>query len=323
LFKTFPRFERHGKVAKDAIEDITGIPVVGSIPKLKDKFILPSRHLGLITPEEYEKKSSIIKDLKFIIEDYVDISKILEIANIVPSLEKVEIEIPGNKTDAVIDKVKIGYFRDQSFSFYYPENLEMLESAGSEIIPISTTGSKELEDLDAVYIGGGFPESNLTRLSMNREMIESLKRLAVEGLPIYAECGGLMYLAKVVEWKGKEYSLSGILPIKVRMNDKPQGHGYCEAIVDIDNPFFETGTVIKGHEFHYSNIYDYDPEINSALSIKRGVGCFNKRDGLTYKNVFASYIHIHALATPKWVEGMIKCAQNYRELKKTKIFIEG
>jgi cobyrinic acid a,c-diamide synthase len=315
--------ERHGKVAKEAIEDLTGIPVVGSIPKLHDKFILPSRHLGLITPEEYEQKFSMMNDLKNIIKDYVDISNILEIASNVPLLENVDDKDTERDLSNGFDKVRIGFFKDHSFSFYYPENLEMLESVGAELIPVSPTVNQNIEDLEALYIGGGFPETNLTSLSMNQEMIDSLKRLVDDGFPVYAECGGLMYLAKDVEWKGIKYSLSGILPISIRMNNKPQGHGYCEAIVDKKNPFYKICTIIKGHEFHYSNITDYESKIKSSLSMKRGVGCFNKRDGIIYKNVFASYTHIHALATPQWVEGMIKCAQDYRKFKNTKILIEG
>jgi cobyrinic acid a,c-diamide synthase len=315
--------ERHGNVAKEAIENITGIPVIGSIPKLHDKYILPSRHLGLITPEEYDQKFSIINDLKNVVEDYVDISKILEIANDVPVLEKAEGNDKERDSIYVSDKVQIGFFKDQSFSFYYPENLEMLESAGAELIPVSPTENQDIEDLDALYIGGGFPETNLTSLSMNQEIIESLKQLVDDGFPVYAECGGLMYLAKDVEWKGKEYSLSGILPVSIRMNNKPQGHGYCEAIVDKKNPFYKICTIIKGHEFHYSSIAKYEPELECSLSIKRGVGCFNKRDGIIYKNVFASYLHIHALATPQWVNGMITCAGKYKQLKKTKILLEG
>jgi cobyrinic acid a,c-diamide synthase len=132
----------------------------------------------------------------------------------------------------------------------------------------------------------------------------------------------LVYLAEEIQWKGKEYSLSGILPIKIKMFDKPQGHGYCEALVDNENPFFDVGCNIKGHEFHYSKIIDFNPDQNTSLSVLRGTGCFNKRDGLTYKNVFASYLHIHALGTPEWVTGMIKCANKYQEQKKTKVLIE-
>jgi len=312
--------KRHGKVAKEAIEEITGIPVVGIIPKLKDKFILPTRHLGLITPEEFEKKTTFIQDLCEIVEENLDISKILEIAESVPLLKSQTGE-GSDSSSKNENKLRIGYFKDQSFSFYYPENLELLIHRGADLIPISATGNSTIEDLDALYIGGGFPETNLSKLSLNQELFKSLKKEAENGLPIYAECGGLMYLAESLEVDGKDFPLSGVLPIKVRMNKKPQGHGYYEATVDVDNPFYDKGVKLKGHEFHYSDIFNYDTNISSALSVTRGVGCFNSRDGIIYKNVFASYMHIHALGTPEWVHGMIRSAVNYKNFRKTKNLI--
>jgi len=314
--------ERHGKVAKDSIEDITGIPVVGMIPKLSAKFILPSRHLGLITPEEFEEKSIIINDLRNIIEENVDVSKVLELSKNVTSLDYKSEDFVKQDYSTKLDNVKIGYFRDQSFSFYYPENLELLADAGADMIPITPDSQADLEDLDALYIGGGFPETNLKFLASNNSMFSSIKKLVVEGLPVYAECGGLMYLAEEIQWKGNTYSLSGILPIKIKMFDKPQGHGYSEVVVDNENPFFDLGCNIKGHEFHYSKIIYFSPDLKSSFSVLRGSGCFNNRDGLTYKKVFASYIHVHALATPEWVKGIIRCALSYQEQKKTKILIE-
>jgi cobyrinic acid a,c-diamide synthase len=132
-----------------------------------------------------------------------------------------------------------------------------------------------------------------------------------------------MYLAKEVEWKDQKHSLTGILPISIKMHSKPQGHGYYRAIVDGENPYFKLGTQVNGHEFHYSAIKEFDENIKSALSVIRGNGCFNERDGLVYKNVFASYLHLHALASPEWVTGMIACARRFKELKKTQILIEG
>jgi cobyrinic acid a,c-diamide synthase len=309
--------ERHAKIAKEAIEELTGIPVLGSIPKLSGNYSLPSRHLGLITPGEYDAGSVFINNFKKVIEENVDVDKIIEIVQTSPQLKIEKPEFIKRKFDSSKTKVKIGYFRDKSFSFYYPENLEMLADAESELIEISSTQNAGLGELDALYIGGGFPETNLEELSSNKGMMNSLKNLVDNGLPIYAECGGLMYLAKSVSWQGKEYLLSDILPMKVIVEKKPQGHGYSELIVDGENPFFETGKVIRGHEFHYSRIYEYDQSLKTTFSVSRGTGSFNKRDGLTHKNVCASYFHVHALATPEWVEGMIKSARKYKELKKT------
>jgi cobyrinic acid a,c-diamide synthase len=315
--------ERHLKVAKDAIEDTTGIPVLGSIPKLKDNYVLPSRHLGLITPDEFNGNSDFISDLRKIVNDNVDMSRIFKIANDLPLLDYENNKIRHREFGSDEEKVRIGYFKDQSFTFYYPENLELLREAGAELVAVSALHDSDLSDLDAVYIGGGFPETNLTRLELNIEMMHSLKKLAEDGLPIYAECGGLMYLAKEVEWKDQKHILTGILPIRIKMHDKPQGHGYYRAIVDGENSYFTEGTQLNGHEFHYSAIYEFDKNIKSALSVIRGSGCFNARDGLVYKNVFASYLHLHALASPEWVTGMIACARKFKKLKKTKILIEG
>jgi cobyrinic acid a,c-diamide synthase len=314
--------ERHLKVAKDAIEGTTGIPVLGSIPKLKNDYVLPSRHLGLITPDEYDGKSDIISDLRKIVNDHVDIPDVINIANDLPLLEYENNNIRNHEFASAEEKVRIGYFKDQSFTFYYPENLELLREAGAELVAISAFRDSDLDDLDSVYIGGGFPETSLARLELNKGMMNSLKELAEEGLPIYAECGGLMYLAKEVEWKNQKHMLAGILPISIKMHDKPQGHGYYRAIVDGENPYFEAGTQLNGHEFHYSSIHEYDENIKSVLSVIRGNGCFNKRDGLIYKNVFASYLHLHALASPEWVTGMIAFARKYKESKKNKILIE-
>lgn len=323
--------ERHFKIVKEAIEEETGIPVLGAIPKLQEKFILPSRHLGLVMPEELQEKSHILEVLNKVIEENVDISKIISIAQSSIPLSKSEPAGRINSTVIVPEdkKVKIGYFRDNSFSFYYPENLELLENAGAALVPISSENKLTpaikglLDELDAIYIGGGFPEINLNLLSENIEFNTAIKNLAEDGLPIYAECGGLMYLAQKIIWRGREYPLSGILPIVIKMHDKPFGHGYSEALVDKENPFFNEGFILKGHEFHYSEICDYDPWIKSALSVTRGTGSIGGRDGLIYKNVFAAYIHIHALAVQKWVSGMIKAAKTYKDIKNTKIFIRG
>jgi cobyrinic acid a,c-diamide synthase len=309
--------ERHETVTRTAIEEITGIPVIGSIPKLPGNLILPSRYLGLITPGEYEQKSLFLQELENIIKNNINIDEILDICWKAPLIAPEPSENFYQKENPPY--VKIGYFKDKAFSFYYPENLEMLQTKGAELIPITSTHNEYFDDLDALYIGGGFPEMNLTYLTANRGMIAAIQKLAEDGLPIYAECGGLMYLAKEIVWQEKKFSLSGVLPIIIEMHDKPQGHGYCEMKVDCENPFYETGTIIKGHEFHYSKIYDYDPAIKSCLDVIRGCGCFHKRDGLIYKNVFASYIHVHALAVPEWVTGMIKCARSFNQFKKNKI----
>jgi cobyrinic acid a,c-diamide synthase len=318
--------ERHINIVSEAIERETGISVLGAIPKLSDKLILPSRHLGLVMPDEINHKTNILEELKNIIEENVDVLKVVDIIESVPAIAHnslVEESILSSSVKTR-ERINIGYFKDNSFSFYYPENLEVLEEAGAELIPIPSTNStdpkyiEKLEKLDALYIGGGFPEINLPDLAANNKLSSALRREVEKGLPVYAECGGLMYLANEVTWKEKEFTLAGILPIKIQMYEKPQGHGYVEAVVDRKNPFYKKGTIIRGHEFHYSRITEYSRAIKSTLALVRGRGSIDSRDGLVYRNVFASYIHIHAAANPEWADGMIESAKSYRRKKQTK-----
>ena len=298
--------KRHQRVVTEAIEKTTGIPVVGAIPKIKGKEVFPSRHLGLVTPDEHELAQKAIDNASEIVEEYVDIEKIIEIADNATQFENEIIDVPKKCSSK---DVKIGYFSDRAFSFYYPENLEALELKGAELVKISSIEDKVIPEIDALYIGGGFPETNIENLTENRDLMRSLKVNAEDGLPIYAECGGLMYLARTIEIDGIEYPLSNVLPIKVKMNKKPQGHGYMDVVIDRDNPFYAKGELIRGHEFHYSSIIEQYSELPTCMKLNKGTGCFEKRDGIVYKNVFASYLHLHTLTTEVWSDGMMRQAR--------------
>lgn len=308
--------KRHESVTRRAIEDATGVPVLGAIPKLSEEVSLPLRYLGLITPVEFENGSTVLNRLVSVIEDHVDTTSIVNISKKVPPMD-------FNLDDAVRegvsvtegDKVRIGYFKDESFSFYYPENLETLSLHGACLIPISASSGTITNDIDLLYIGGGFPERNINKIMANSSTLQAVRQMAEEGLPVYAECGGLIYLSRSIEVNNREYPLSGVLPIKVRLYDEPQGHGYCEALVDRENPYFPVGTLLKGHEFHYTRINEYDSNIKLTVKLIRGNGSIANRDGISYKNVFASYIHLHALSCAGWVNGLLRCAKNYKKLK--------
>jgi cobyrinic acid a,c-diamide synthase len=301
--------KRHENIIREAIEKDTGIRVLGAIPKIKNGEIIPSRHLGLITPGEYMAAEKAVQTAKDTVEKYVDTKSILEIAKSAEKLESYKSIYSVKKSR----DVKIGYFTDRIFSFYYPENLEALKDEGAELVKISSFEDKKLPDIDALYIGGGFPESNIDMLVENQSMMESVKCAADAGLPVYAECGGLIYLGDSINISNKEYHLSGVLPLKFMMKSKPQGHGYVVAIVDKDNPFYNKEMEIKGHEFHYSVIIEKNKSIKTCLKVQRGTGAFENRDGIIYKNVFASYVHIHSLGCPEWKKNMIKAARKYKK----------
>ena len=165
-----------------------------------------------------------------------------------------------------------------------------------------------------MYIGGGFPETHAEKLTENTHFRERLKELADDGLPVYAECGGLMYLGKELVVEEKTYPMTGILPIVFGISKKPQGHGYTIVEADTENPYFEKGLELKGHEFRYSKVLKWEGEDSDLVfSTKRGKGFLNKRDGVCYKNVFASYTHLHALGTPSWAHSMVRNAILYKK----------
>jgi cobyrinic acid a,c-diamide synthase len=249
------------------------------------------------------------QDLLRLVENRMDLDAVLSIARSTPPLETAAEADPA-LPDA--HGLRIGYLKDSAFSFYYPENLEELERAGAEVISISALLAAELpEHLHALYIGGGFPETYARELSANTSFLGSLREACTDGLPVYAECGGLMLLARSLAWKGARYPMANVYGIDVEVFDVPQGHGYSELRVDTPNPFFPLGTILRGHEFHYSRIVSDAKTAGTACAVVRGVGCLSGRDWLLTKNVMAGYTHLHAAATPEWTIGMLQAARQF------------
>ncbi|MDP8239435.1 MAG: cobyrinate a,c-diamide synthase [Candidatus Hatepunaea meridiana] len=293
---------RHKTIVRRAIEEETGIPVLGAIPRIKND-PLPGRHLGLITPSEYSEAEESLDVAEKLISESVDTDKVLAITY---NCEPLAIDI-DNKPESVniVGKRRIGYFSGSAFTFYYPENLEVLRSSNCSLIEINPLSDESLPEIDALYIGGGFPETHAALLSNNCAFMKSVAVAARQGLPIWAECGGLMFLAKQLIWQGNTYPMAGVIPADVAMHNRPQGHGYQEVEVDRDNPFLKVGTRIRGHEFHYSQIVSSD-KLNTIFKVTRGTGIGEGRDGIIVSNVIASYLHIHSVATPEWGRGVLK-----------------
>ncbi|HLI62975.1 MAG TPA: cobyrinate a,c-diamide synthase [Terriglobales bacterium] len=300
---------RHEQILREAITTTCSIPVLGAIPKAALGQPLPERHLGLVPPEEYGHLEELEHDLLAVVGDRIDLDALIAIARGAPPLEVVTLPAPSTPETT---KVKIGYLRDGAVSFYYPENLEQLEQAGAELLPISPLQAAALpDDLNALYIGGGFPETHAAALAANHTMLNSIRRAAEAGMPIYAECGGLILLARTLLWKGASYPMAGVLPFDVEVSDAAQGHGYSELLVDQQNPFFAVGTKLRGHEFHYSRIVPQASLASTACEVLRGTGCFPGRDAVVVNHVWASYTHLHALATPEWAQGVTGAASKF------------
>ncbi len=306
--------KRHEAVIREAIEQHCRIPVLGAIPRMKTD--LPERHMGLLPHQEHQNTEKIMSLVREIGEKYIDIDRIIKIATDTEALKYESENLPPIENKQ--RQVRIAIVRDSAFQFYYQENLEELEKNGADLIEISALSEKRLPDIDALYIGGGFPETNAIALAENRSFIDSLKGMINKGLPVYAECGGLMYLGRGLYLNDRYYEMSGIFPVNFSLEKRPQAHGYTIAEVTGNNPFYPPGITIKGHEFHYSRPIpagDMSDNLNYALNMKRGEGIIERKDGICYRNVFAAYTHVHAYGTPQWTEGMISAAIRFGRLK--------
>ena len=304
---------RHEKVLREAIDATCGIPVLGAIPRIEATRLLPQRHLGLVTPEEFPDREALRAAWEKMFEGRLEFEKLWQLAGEASQLPLLAPPRPGPPEGKGL---KIGYLRDSAFTFYYPENLDVLSAAGAELFPLSALAANSLpDDLDALYLGGGFPETHGEALAANRSFLASLRSAAEGGLPIYAECGGLMLLSRAILWQGRRHAMAGVLPFEVQVSARPQGHGYTELCVDAENAFFPLGTVLRGHEFHYSAILPGSGLRGTACQVRRGVGCGSGRDGVVVGHVWASYTHLHARATLEWAAGLLHAARRFARHK--------
>jgi cobyrinic acid a,c-diamide synthase len=300
---------RHESRIRAAVEVYCGIPVIGAIPR-NEQLTIPDRHLGLVPRGEEDALLSAITNCRQTIERSLDLDLTLQIARSASPLPAV-IRPQKRQTGA---RPRIGVMRDRAFTFYYPENIEALEENGAELVFVDALEDASLPPLDALYIGGGFPEIFMDELSANAGMRQSIRRAAESGLPIHAECGGMMYLARRIRWGERSAEMVGALPCEIEMTGKPQGHGYVVAQVDEENPFFEKGTLLRGHEFHNSRLVGIEEtQLNTACKLSRGGGLGNGRDGIVIHNILASYTHLHVGATRGWAENLVRRAQVFKE----------
>jgi len=319
---------RHEEKLKDAVEQHCGVPVVGSIPRDSD-LLIAERHLGLIPSPESSEAERLVERIGRKLEAYLDLNKILTIArsskapqplSLLPKERKTKKSpLPSGERERVrgaagMARTKIGVIRDRAFNFYYPENLEALVNEGAEILFVDSFKDR-LPKVDGLYIGGGFPEFFLKELEKNRGLRKDVAKAIEAGLPVYAECAGLMYLCQKIHWQGRSHEMVGVIPAEVQVSEKPEGHGYVIAEIIDENPLFPTGLAIRGHEFHHSKV-SIKNGVKFAYQIKRGHGIDGKRDGVLYKNMFAAYTHLHALGTPCWAEAFVSLAAREGKLRR-------
>jgi cobyrinic acid a,c-diamide synthase len=301
---------RQERLIRAAIASTSGVPVLGAIPRLSASF-LPSRHLGLVTPGEHTERDGALQALADVIDCHLDVAGIAALAREAPDLTLPAPAPAGARRRPGRVPARIGILRDAAFSFYYPENLAALVAAGATLVPFSPLADAEVPDIDALYAGGGFPEAHAAALADNVRLRAALATRIAAGLPVWAECGGLMYLAAGLHVRGRRFPMVGALPVEIEQTARPQGHGYVEAEVVGPNPFLAPGTRLRGHEFHYSRLRDALPA-GTVLALRRGVGLGQRRDGLVVGRIFASYLHVFAPGAPAWAPAFVAAAREAR-----------
>ncbi len=303
---------RHENILKTSILNACGIPTIGTIGKQTLKNF-PQRHLGLLPIDEHPAASALIDQIQSVISQNVDIEAIFEIAC---RARKINVEPCSGelrKPDRTVADVKIGFLRDSAFQFYYEDNLDALKATGAHLVEISALTDTNLPEIHGLYIGGGFPETNAEALASNISFKKSLREAVKKGLPVYAECGGLMYLSRSLAVDSKEFPMVGVFPMVTVLKRKPQGLGYIEVEVVSENPFYPVGAIIKGHEFHYSSVV-MENESNPvyAFRVLRGFGMDGTHDGICVNNAIGSYLHVHALGVRTWADAMAQKAVDFR-----------
>lgn len=290
----------HRRMIEDALAALD-IKSFGALPR-DPRFVLPERHLGLVQAVE-TADGSFLDELRTAVEENIKISALATAAAPIKFFSSVEIkrtEIP----------CRIGIARDEAFSFYYPESLKELERRGAELIEFSPLHDEWLPSIDGLILGGGYPEMHATALERNEPMRESIRRAASEGLPIYAECGGYMYLMReLIGFDGRRYSMCGVLDGRATMNERLQTVGYVEAELMSNCVIGRRGDRVRAHEFHFSS---------AECGAKKIFRCTRLRTGKIYEagaidgNVIGSYLHLHFAGCPSAAENFIRQALLHR-----------
>jgi cobyrinic acid a,c-diamide synthase len=303
---------RQETLVRVTIERHAGLPVLGAVPRSAANH-LPERHLGLTPTHEHSAAMDFLGRLEETARTHLDLDRLWALAERASDLPTGLNPWPAGPA-AAAGPVRLGVIRDSAFQFYYPENLELLERLGARLTAFSALTDEKLPEVDGLYLGGGFPETHAEALARNEGLRLGLARAAADGLPVYAECGGLMYLGRELILQDRLYPMSGVFPVAFALQARPRGHGYTVIQAAEESPFYAAGRELVGHEFHYSYPVDYDPEaVRLVMQVRRGHGFDGGRDGLVSGNVFGAYTHLHALGSTTWAESLVRLAGAYRD----------
>jgi len=300
---------RHLDILKKAIEEEAGLPVLGWVGR-QAEIALPERHLGLLPTAEKQGLRAHLERLADALREGVELDRLMRAARQAPPLpEKEPCIFPAAPAPR---RVRLGLARDAAFNFYYQDGLDLLTALGAELVPVSPLADRGLPpDLDGLYLGGGFPEMFLPRLAANEDFKRDLARAFARGMPVYAECGGLMYLTRAIcDFDGREYPMAGLLPGRCRMQRRRVALGYVRATVLTDNILAPAGTQLRGHEFHYSTLEEMP--LPPAYALHRAGEDEGRPDGYVLGNLLAAYLHLHFASCPQAAAALVERCARYR-----------
>jgi cobyrinic acid a,c-diamide synthase len=288
--------EKHYQTLREAVAEKTGLKTLGYLPK-NAALKMPERHLGLLPADEREGLTAHLNKLAQAMAKFLNLEEILSVAKSAPPLDYPEQSIfPAGQQK----RVRIAVARDAAFNFYYQDALDLLAAWGAELVYFSPLVDSSLpQNIQGVYLGGGFPEMFLEPLARNHSMMESIRRAHKKNMPIYAECGGLMYLSEgIIDFAGSFYPMVGLVPGKALMQKKLAVLGYLTAEVINDNILAKKGDVLRGHQFHWSILADVSPKVNCAYKLSSASRPDSQKEGIITGNLLASYLHLHFAAHP-------------------------
>jgi len=300
----------HKEDLQKSLEEELGVRVLGCIPENK-AISMPERHLGLLPAEENDCLHSAIETMGNLIEAELDIDSLLKLAHNAPPLYTSWQETIPDKS------VTIGVARDEAFSFYYQDSLDYLQELGADLKFFSPLRDNSIPPVDGLYLGGGFPEMFLEQLSNNHTMINSIRSAWGHSMPIFAECGGFMYLTeKIRDFADNVWPGAGIIPAEVKMTRSLAALGYVDATAMQDSIIANRGDILRGHEFHYSQLTGIGAG-ETAYSLLGGMGGDFRGDGYIKGNLLASYVHLHLRSNPKAAHNFINSCKKYRTFDST------
>ena len=295
---------RHESKLRSVIEHYTDITVIGAVHR-KAELEIKERHLGLMPSNESDIANKQISQLGKHISEQVDLDSVINMASLAKPLSFGEVTKIPTEIIAASTTLKLGIASDSAFGFYYPDDLLKFKNLGTEIVPVNLLNDHGLPELDGLFIGGGFPETQMQKLENNISMRKSIKSALDNGLPCYAECGGLMYLSDSITWKNQTFDMAGVISARIKMHDKPQGRGYIQLEHTGEQLWTISQNNISAHEFHYSSIDMLSDAYRYAYNVKRGSGIDGKSDGIIYKNTLAGYAHLKDTKQSPWVEQFV------------------